>query len=204
MPLRVLHVFEPPDGGVAQAVLAHATGLRRHDVDPVVAGPSGAIVRGPLVDAGVPFHDVPLERGYGDPRADAAALRAIVRLLRAGRFDLVHAHAAKAGMLGRIAGRIAGVPAVYSPHCLPFVGDVSRAREVGSAALERAARPATAALLCVCDDERRIAAEHRLVPAGRMHVVHNGCPAPPDGLAPDERLERLRGDDGLVGGERRL
>ena len=200
MALRVLHVFEPPDGGVAQAVLDLATGLRRHDVDTMVAGPAGAIVRGPLVDAGVPFRDVPLERGYGDPRADAAALRAIVRILRAERFDLVHAHAAKAGMLGRIAARIAGVPAVYSPHCLPFVGDVSRLRAVGSSALERAARPATAALLCVCDDERRIAAEHHLAPAARMHVVHNGCPPPPAGIEPDPRLDRLRGDGGLVVG----
>ena len=197
--MHVLHAFEPPDGGVAQAVLDLARGLPAHGVTSEVAGPAASLVAAPLREAGVRVHELPYARGYGSPSRDAGALAALVRLLRTGRFDLLHVHAAKAGMLGRVAARIAGVPVVYSPHCLPFVGDVSAARRHGSALLERAAGGATDALLCVCEDERAQALQHRLVPPARAHVVHNGC-AVPERVEPDPRLAGLRAGDGVVVG----
>ena len=162
MSVRVLHVLEPPDGGVAQAVLDLASGLPELGVTCEVAGPAGSPVADRAGELGVPFHALPYDRGYGDPRADARALRAITRLARSGRFDIVHGHAAKAGMLARVAARAARLPAVYSPHCLPFVGEVSRERYAGSVALERAARPLTSALLCVCEAEREQALRERV------------------------------------------
>lgn len=49
-----------------------------------------------------------------DPRADLAALRELVRILRHERFDLVHTHTPKAGVLGRLGARIAGAGAVVN------------------------------------------------------------------------------------------
>ena len=49
------------------------------------------------------------------------ALVAIVRIIREFRPDIVHTHKAKAGVLGRIAARLAGVPATvhtYHGHLL--------------------------------------------------------------------------------------
>ena len=40
---------------------------------------------------------------------DAAALPRLVRLIRAGRYDLVHTHLYRACVYGRIAARLAGV-----------------------------------------------------------------------------------------------
>ncbi len=194
----VLHVFEPPDGGVAQVVSELATGLGAHGVTVAVAGPRRAPSLTALDEAGVAVHPLALARGYGRPWRDAQALGALARLLRTGRFDLVHCHAAKAGVVGRLAARQAGVPAVYSPHCLPFVGDVSAARRHLSLAAERLLGPATAALLCVCEQERTIALEHRLVAPDRARVVRNGA-STPGTAAPDERLLALRGDGLLVG-----
>jgi glycosyltransferase involved in cell wall biosynthesis len=55
------------------------------------------------------------------PFTDLRALFALVRLLRNGRFDIVHTHSSKAGILGRIAARIAGVPVVvHTLHSLVF------------------------------------------------------------------------------------
>jgi len=47
-----------------------------------------------------------------DPRADLAATRALHRLVRARRPDIVHTHMAKAGALGRLAAHRAGVPVI--------------------------------------------------------------------------------------------
>jgi glycosyltransferase involved in cell wall biosynthesis len=45
---------------------------------------------------------------------DLAALPRLVRLMRAGRFDLVHTHLYRACVYGRVAARLAGVPAVVA------------------------------------------------------------------------------------------
>ncbi|MGQ0668512.1 MAG: GNAT family N-acetyltransferase [Actinomycetota bacterium] len=48
------------------------------------------------------------------PAADARAFGELVAILRRERFDLVHTHNPKPGVMGRIAGRLAGVPCVVN------------------------------------------------------------------------------------------
>ena len=177
---RVALVAEPPDGGVAEHVNQLARGLAGHGHDAAVFGP----------------RELPFRRDYAHPHRDAQALGALVRALRG--FDLVHGHAAKAGVLARVAGRLAGVPAVYTPHCFPFVGDVSAARRRLGVVSERALAPWTAALICVCEDERELARAHGIRPAGPLAVVHNGCPPCAAG-DPDPRLAALAARGPVVG-----
>ncbi len=55
------------------------------------------------------------------PHADVQALWELYRLMRRGRYHIVHTHSSKAGVLGRIAARMAGVPiVVHSLHSLVF------------------------------------------------------------------------------------
>jgi glycosyltransferase involved in cell wall biosynthesis len=55
------------------------------------------------------------------PLTDLRALVTLVRLLRAGSYDVVHTHSSKAGILGRVAARLAGVPVVvHTLHSLVF------------------------------------------------------------------------------------
>lgn len=64
---------------------------RARGVDPVVVAELGPRIR---------------------PGRDLVALGKLVRLLRSLRPDLVHTHTAKAGALGRVAARLAGVPII--------------------------------------------------------------------------------------------
>jgi glycosyltransferase involved in cell wall biosynthesis len=156
---RVALVCEPPDGGVAEHVRQLADGLGAHGHEAVVLGP------------GV----LPFRRDYGHPHRDAQALGALVRAVR--RFDLVHAHAAKAGVLGRLAAATGRVPAVYTPHCFPFAVPDARARRWFGLAVERALAPLTAAIVCVCEQERDAAVAHGVRPRRELAVIHNGCRA---------------------------
>ena len=173
---RVLLVFEPPDGGVAEQVKQLALNLGRWGFDVELAGPEESIIYPALEAAGLPFARLPFERGYGSPGRDSAALRRLTGVLRARRPALAHCHSAKAGVLGRIAGRLTGTPVVYSPHSFPFVGDFSEVRRRFALGVERALAPLTAATVCVCEFERRIAIDQRVGSPARLRVVHNGCP----------------------------
>jgi glycosyltransferase involved in cell wall biosynthesis len=72
------------------------------------------------------------------PRADAAAVRELGDHLRAGEFDIVHTHAGRAGALGRVAARRAGVRAiVHTLHGFPFNEFQSMATRTAIRAIER-------------------------------------------------------------------
>lgn len=189
---RVLMVCEPPAGGAAENAVQLAESLPALGFDVEFAGPREGRHHDRLEAAAVPVHRLSLEPGYGRPARDAAALRDLDRLLGRGRFDLVHLHSAKAGVLGRLAARRRRVPVVFTPHSLSFVGDFSAARRTAAVAIERALGPLTHALVCVCEDERRLALEHSLVPPGRIHVVHNGSPPCASDISVDPRLAEMR------------
>jgi len=196
---RILLVFEPPDGGVAECVGRLALGAGALGWDVELAGPREALPYAAVAAAGIPIHRLALERGYGRPAADLAAFRGIVRLLRSGRFDAVHVHSAKAGVLGRLGAVIAGVPAVYSPHCFPFVGDFRRARRVVATAIEAVLGRLEGTIVCVCEAERQEALAARVAPAHRLAVVLNGSEACDDDIDPDPRLSAMGSQGPLVG-----
>lgn len=185
--MRVLQICEPPDGGAAVNAATLALRLAERGVEVEYAGPARARPYAELEAAGIATHRLPLAPSFFNTRADGAALRAIRTLLRRGRFDLVHLHSAKAGVLGRIAaGR--DVKVVYSPHSFPFVGDLPRPRIALTTALERLLAPRCDAILCVCDWELAIAREHRLRPRHGLVRVYNGVDPFPPGVVPEPEL----------------
>ena len=169
---RIALVCEPPDGGVAQHVRQLALGLPAHGYEPVLLVPREFAHLDELRDV---CEVVPLRRDYGHPHDDARALAAIVPVARGAA--LVHAHSAKAGVLGRLAAVLARRPAVYTPHGFPFVGEMSDARRRFGVVVERALAPVTT-LICVCEFECGLARERRLR-SRRVAVVYNGCPPCP-------------------------
>lgn len=175
MPPRVLLVFEPPDGGVAEHVLQLATRLPGQGVRVAVAGPAEAVVYPALDAAGVPYERLPFGRSLR-PGPYARALRRLRALARSGDHDLIHVHSSKAGAVARVAALGTGVPVVYTPHCFPFIGPQRARRRVPAAAAEAALARVTAAIVCVCDDERRQGLAAHVGPPARLHVIHNGSP----------------------------
>ena len=195
---RALLLFEPPDGGVAENVLRLAMGLREHGWEPWVAGPEQAAIYPQLELAGVPIARLPLVRGYGNPARDAGALRRLLGIVTRHDFTLLHAHSAKAGVIGRIAARAVALPAVYSPHCFPFVGPWGLPRRAFSVGVERVLGPGSAAIVCVCEQERRLALERGLAPEERLHVVYNGCESCEPDLDPDAELSAFAAEGPLA------
>jgi len=73
-----------------------------------------------LKNEGVKTWPVPIIRQIA-PFEDLRSLFKLVRIFRRQRFDIVHAHTPKAGLLGMIASRLAGVKnRIYTCHGLPL------------------------------------------------------------------------------------
>ncbi|WP_231744648.1 glycosyltransferase [Mycobacterium sp. GA-1199] len=119
--ITVAHVIHSLGAGGAEAVLvelarvAPAAGLRM-----VVIGLSDV-----HTSEGVDNRVVPLLRAQGvavfelhSPRYDALAALRVARILRAERVDIVHTHLKHADVVGGLAARLAGVPAVSTLHVI--------------------------------------------------------------------------------------
>jgi glycosyltransferase involved in cell wall biosynthesis len=97
------------------------------------------------------------------PVKDLIAFLKIYRLLRKERFDLVHTHTSKAGILGRIAARLAGVPhIVHTPHGQAFNGYAGRVLTGVFVLLERWAATFTDRIIGLTDQEIRDNLERRI------------------------------------------
>jgi len=101
-------------GGAQENTVATCVGLRKrgHEVDLVIgpqAGPEGSL----LSQVGdVPVTVVDDLRREPNPWCDVRACVVLTRLFRKRRYDVVHTHSGKAGIVGRLAARLAGVPVV--------------------------------------------------------------------------------------------
>lgn len=130
--LRVVHVLEAIGGGTKKHVTLLADGLKRRKVDVslVLPLPRPYDPDFPLMDYAYP--DAMRARGFAvqqfafvhgriTPLRDLIGLLQLVRYFRKERFAVVHTHSAKAGVLGRAAAWLAGIPVtVHTPYSLPF------------------------------------------------------------------------------------
>jgi glycosyltransferase involved in cell wall biosynthesis len=202
--LRVLELFQPADGGVPEHVRVLTEGLVRRGHEVWVCGPPDAALRPEFVAHGAHYEPASFVGNMVAPGHDAAALRSIWRLLRAHDFDLVHAHAQKAGVLGRVAARAARVRAVYTPHSFVYRTQLRRQRRFARAryrlnlAVERQLGAHTAMIVACARDERRAAILDRVIPPERVEVVNYGV-SPDLEAEPDPQLHRFRGEGPLLG-----
>ncbi len=111
---------------------------------------------------------------------DAAALGGLYRLMRAERYDVVHTYTAVPGVLGRVVGRIAGVPVVVHHQAAWSVTEASsRVIRLLYGFLEGIALLASTKTICV---GRAVEEEGRrswFVPQSRLATIPNGInPSP--------------------------
>lgn len=127
--MRIVHIITRLIvGGAQENTISTVLGLtQKPDVNVyLISGPT----RGPegsLVDrvAGIPglYYETPHLVRPVHPIKDVLALIDLVRLLKTLKPDIVHTHSGKAGVLGRIAARIAKTPIIIHTIHGPSFGD---------------------------------------------------------------------------------
>jgi len=128
-------------------------------------------------------------RRNAGPHWDFYGLAKLVKHLRQARYDLIHTHTSKAGMIGRLAGRLAGVPAIiHTVHGFAF-HEQSRPAVVSLiSTLERAAASWCDRIVTVSNFHRRWALELGIAEEAKIVAIPNGI-EPVPAVQDDRRLE---------------
>lgn len=182
--MRIAYVITRADavGGATVHVrdLARAMCERGQEALVLVGG------TGPVTDqltvAGVPFQSLRSLGRAVRPWLDARAFFELVGALREFRPDLVSTHTAKAGWLGRAACARLGIPVIHTPHGWPVAGRLPGPQAVMFELAERIASRWARAVVCVCEEERRVALEKGFARPGQAQVIYNGVRDVPHAL----------------------
>jgi len=185
-PIRCIHVITRLIlGGAQENTLLTVEGLDR------LGGYRTTLVSGPAVGPegeleararrnGVDLLLMPELVREVSVRKDWAAYRALTDYFRREQPDIVHTHSSKAGILGRLAARRAGVPVIlHTVHGPSFHPHESPLRNALYRRLERWASRDNARLICVADamTDQYVAAG--VAPRGKCITIYSGMEVAP-------------------------
>src|SRR4029078_11217457 len=86
--------------------------------------------------------------------------------------DLITTHSSKDGVVGRVAARRAGVPAMFTAHGWAFTGGGSQPKRTIYRLIERAMERFADRIVCVSDYDRQLAIDAGMSPA-KVVTIHN-------------------------------
>ena len=183
-PLRIIHCFREPTGGLfrhvrdlvgVQAEKGHAVGII---CDAGTGGPrEDALLEELRPKLALGLHRITMQRHVGV--GDAAAAYRAYRIIKKLQPDILHGHGAKGGVYARLFGSVlrvfrSRVARIYSPHGGSLHFDRKTRRGGAVFLVERMFAPMTDAVIFVSNFEKHIYEEKVGRPHGLHAVIHNG------------------------------
>ena len=211
-PIRCIHVITRLIlGGAQENTLLTVEGLNRLGryrttlVTGPAIGPEGDLIERARRN-GVDLRVLPRLRREISPWRDPLAFRELCRIFRAERPEIVHTHSSKAGILGRLAARRAGVPLViHTIHGPPFHPRQSRAANWLFRRAEKLVAPGTSRFISVADAMTDAFVKARIAPREKFVTIYSGMEVEPflreDGARARVRAELGIGEDKIVIGK---
>lgn len=167
-------------GGASYLVLEWSRFLLERDCQVHVLSTDRRTVRELRKIGGVQVvRDIPIPRDIA-PLADLKAAMRLLRLFSHKRFDVVHTYTSTPGFLGRLMGRLAGVPVVLHHQAGWPVNQFSLAHErFLFTPLEYVAVSASTRSICVSHAVAQQAKQLHIAPQSKLVTICNGIdPAP--------------------------
>ena len=174
---RVCHVITQLElGGAQQNTLFTVAHLDQGRFEPsLIAGPGGLLDGEARRLNGIPVRFVPSLGRAVLPLSDVGALGAIRKELRALEPDIVHTHSSKAGILGRWAAHLEGVPVViHSIHGFGFHKGQALPVRAAFRAAERLTSGVTTHFIAVSASNRDQGIALGLFPERKATLIHSG------------------------------
>jgi glycosyltransferase involved in cell wall biosynthesis len=184
LPLRVATVITRLEGGAGVLALRGARALDPEVAVATIMTGSGGRLLDEAVASGLEVLVDPSLREVIAPRSDLLALGRLEGVFRQRRFDVVHTHCAKAGAVGRLAARRAGVSRiVHTFHGFPFHEFQSAPRRQAYVSIERRLGRITDVALCVGSGVAAEAIRRQLIAPERVRTIGVAVDGPDRGRA---------------------
>lgn len=174
-PMRLLLVVTKGVlGGAQRYVASLAEGMQSRGWEVEVAFGVGEGLAGWCASRGIPVHRVALDNPI-NPLKDAVATCQLARMMKRGRFDVVHLNSTKAGIDGLAASRLAQVPVkVFTAHGLRSVLLPSTGRRRFWAWMESRYLRMADCVIAISDFELGEGTKNGALSPGRAVRIHNG------------------------------
>lgn len=110
------------------------------------------------------------------PWHDLLAVWEIKKIILQERPDIVHLNSSKAGFLGSIAGRLAGVKVVFTAHGFFYFKRSAWHIKTAYTILEWCASLFRDFIIAVSEEDRQQALRHHLIKPAKIQTIYNGIP----------------------------
>ncbi len=201
-PLRLLHITgDSRFGGAGRIILGLGRMARAEgwQVDVLTTDP---VFQSAAAQQDLRVVDLDVIRREIRPLWDLAGLSRLLRFLQRERYGIVHTHTSKAGFVGRLAARLAGVPViVHTAHGFAFHEHSRRAVQRFFSTLERAASHWCDRIVSVSEFHRNWAVELGICDTSKIIAIPNGIGYLPKPAMASLELRRqlgVRPDDLLI------
>lgn len=134
---------------------------------------------GPLTkvchERGYKYHTIPSLIRNISPLQDLKSFYHLYKCFKENKFDIVHTHSSKTGVLGRLAAKLAKVPViVHTVHGFPFDSTKNKILRGIYALLELAGALVSDKIICLHEDDKNICIKKLGIPDNKIEVLRNG------------------------------
>jgi len=181
-PVPVLHIITRLIVGGAQentmytAALLNKSAFQVEMISGPQTGSEGSLIE-EVRGRGIPLTILPDVLRQVKPLHDLRALFQIAHRLRGGNYPIVHTHSSKAGILGRLAARLAGVPIIiHTVHGWSFHNHMSPLARWTYIVLERWCASFTDALIVVAHPDIQKGLQAGIGRPDQYHLIRSAIP----------------------------
>lgn len=181
--LRILQIITKADWAGAQRVVyeicKYIKDNHSDEIEIEVAvGDNGLLVH-KLVELGIKVHVLNWLQHDINPIIDYKGYKEIKRTLSKGKYDIVHCHSTKAGMLGRLAAyRLNGKRIIYTVHGLCPMLQYNGIKRNAAILTERILEKLTTDMVFISMHDIEIAKHFKLYHPNKIRLIYNSLTVP--------------------------
>ena len=176
MKYKIVHIqLLPLLTGVQRVSLDELTRLNRSDFTPYMICQQSGPMTEECENNNITCLYTPTLVREISPLKDIKAFWHLYRLFRKYKFDIVHTHSSKTGVIGRLAAKLAGVPMiVHTVHGYAFPAAKSKLEKNIFLAMEWLGTKCSDKIICLHDADKKIAEEALGAKSSQLIVLANG------------------------------